>query len=354
MLLPAFHGEAIGRYEALIAEVAAAEVESWPVGETIATRPRMQAITLEVILHAVIGVRDEQRLARLRQALSQVARAGLFAFRAEAAYPGLPTSALGRRLPWIRARHEADKLLYEEIADHRADPAAREDILSLLIAAEGEQQPLTDQELRDQLITLLVAGQETTAAVLAWCFERLVRHPDVLTRARDELAGENAGRYLEAVVNETLRVRPVIDMAARKLAAPLQLGGHLLPAGTIVTASINGVQQSNAFENPTEFRPERFLDQPAAPYTLIPFGGGTHRCIGASFAVMEAQTILRVALERVQIKAPTTRDERPVRWRRITTTPAHDGSVTITASTRATQPRRGELQSRPSRRGAGR
>ncbi len=347
LLSPPFHGEAISRYEELVTELAVTEIESWPVGEMLSTRPRMQAIALEVILHAVIGVRDEQRLARLRPLLSRIARAGLLAFRAEAANPKLPSSPLGRRLPWLRARREADELLYTEIADHRADPNGRHDILSLLIAAHGEEAPFTDEELRDQLMTLLIAGQETTATALAWCFERLVRHPEVLARIQRELAGGNAEQYLDAVVNETLRVRPIADSAARILAAPLELGGYLLPAGAFVTASIAGVQHSNAFDDPNEFRPERFLDRAAAPYTLIPFGGGTHRCIGASFATMEMKTILRVTLERLQLRAPTSRPERPVRWRRVTTTPSHDGRVIVSAKVPSPQLRRGESFQRP-------
>ncbi len=329
LLSPPFHGEAVYRYKELVTELAAAEIESWRVGETLSTRPRMQAIALEVILHAVIGVRDEQRLARLRPLLSRIARAGLFAFRAEAANPKLPNSTLGRRLPRLRARREADELLYAEISDHRADPKGRDDVLSLLIAAQDEEAPFTDEELRDQLITLLIAGQETTATALAWCFERLVHNPDVLARVQRELAGHNAEQYLDAVVNETLRVRPVADSAARILAAPFALGGYSLPAGTFVTASIIGVQHSDAFADPAQFRPQRFLDQAAAPYTLIPFGGGTHRCIGATFATMEMKTILRVTLERVQLRAPSSRPERPVRWRRVTTTPSHDGRVIV-------------------------
>lgn len=289
----------------------------------------MQAITLEVMLHAVIGVRDRQRLERLRRVLSRVARASLLAFGLEAKYPGLASNALGRRLPWIRARLEANALLYEEIADHRANPEGREDVLAMLIAAESEDEPFSDEELRDQISTLLVAGAETTATALSWCLERLVRHPDVLGRAQRELLGEDPARYMDAILSETLRVRPVIDGAARKLAAPFKLGGYELPAGTFLSVSIAGVQRSDAFENPDEFRPERFLDQPPAPFTFIPFGGSTHRCIGASFAAMEMRTILRVVLERVRLQPPNRQSERPVRWRRITTTPSHDGRVRV-------------------------
>ena len=332
LLLPPFHGESVRRYARVIGELSAAEVERWPVGEEFSIRPRMQAIALEVILRAVVGVSDPARREGLRRALTQVARANLFAFRFEVAYPALAESAVGRRLPWLRARRLADRLLYEEIAAARADPEGREDILAMLVAARDEQQrPLSDAELRDQLVTLLVAGYETTSTSLAWCFERLVRHPAALARLQDELAEEDGEAYLEAVVNETMRVRPVIDSFARKLAAPFELGGYRLPAGMFVAASIRGVQRGSAYTDPDEFRPERFLDEPPPSYALVPFGGGTHRCIGASFALTEMKTIIRTVLERVRLQPSTSRPERPVRWRRITVTPAHGGRVTVAA-----------------------
>jgi cytochrome P450 len=241
-------------------------------------------------------------------------------------------NVLGSHLPWISARREADELLYEEIAAHRARPVGRADVLALLIAAAGDDgRALNDQELRDQLATLLVAGHDTTATALAWCFERLVHNPRTLRRLEEEVigGGEEDG-YLDAVVNETLRVRPVIDAALRRLTRPAELAGYSLPAGTFVAASILGVQVSEAFERPQEFRPERFLKRPAQPYTLIPFGGGAHRCVGASFAVMEMKTIVRTVIERVELRAAFPRSERPVRWRRFTVMPARGGRVIAT------------------------
>jgi cytochrome P450 family 135 len=331
LLSPPFHGQAVRRYERLISQLAAAEVERWRVGETITTRTRMQAIALEVILQAVIGVRDERRLERLRALLGRVAGASVFAFAFESGYPRLAGGPLGARMPWIAARHEAEALLFEEIAEHRAEPDGREDILALLLAVRGEDEPLGDAELKDQLMTLLVAGHESTATVLAWCFERLVRHPHVLARLQRELAAADGERYLDAVVNETLRVRPVIELVARRLSAPLELGGYVLPAGTNVAVSISGVQHSDAYEDPQEFRPERFLGRPAPPYSLVPFGGGTHRCIGASFATMEVKSILRAVLERVELRASSHVDERAVRWRRITVIPSRGGRVVVSA-----------------------
>jgi cytochrome P450 family 135 len=336
MLLPPFHGEAVRGHGDLIALLTAAEVEGWPVGTPFAVHPRMQAITLEVILQAVIGVRDEQRLERLRTLLPRVAGANLFAFWAEGARPGLARSALGSHLPWIAARREVGRLLEEEIAAHRAEPDGREDVLAMLIgAADNGGTPLSDDELRDQVMTLLVAGHETTASTLAWCFERLVHNPACLERLHEEIARGGGEAYLEAVVNETLRTRPVIDQAVRSLTRSIDCGGYTLPAGTPVAASILGVQLSDAHERPDEFLPERFLDRPAPPYALIPFGGGVRRCVGASFAMVEIKTILRTTLQRVQLQAAQQGPERPVRWRRLTVTPNRGGRITIASKDRA-------------------
>ncbi len=349
LLLPPFHGEAVRAHAELIARVAAEEVARWPLGEELALHPRMQAITLEVILRAVIGVRDERRLQRLRGLLGHIAGANLFAFWAEGAHPRLAAGPLASRLPWIAARREADALIHEEIAAHRADPDGREDVLAMLIAARGEEtrdgraggRALSDAELRDQVATLLVAGHETIATALAWCFERLVRNPRCLSRLREEIAADGGEDYLEAVVNETLRVRPVVDQAVRKLKRPTELGGYTLPRGTFVAASILAVHLSQQYEDPEEFRPERFLGRPAPPYALIPFGGGVRRCVGASFAVMEMKTILRTVLERIELRAARSRPERPIRWRRFTVSPSRGARVVVSARREpaAAQPR---------------
>jgi cytochrome P450 family 135 len=230
----------------------------------------------------------------------------------------------------MRVRPEVDRLLYEEIAAHRAEPEGRDDILALLISARGEDgEPLSDEELLDQIITLLLAGHETTTTGLAWAFERLIRHPEVLRRLQRELErGEEA--YLEAIVNETLRVRPVIDGVWRKLTAPAVVGRHRLPAGTLVFPAISLVQTSLAFPDAEEFRPERFLDGSPPPYTFIPFGGGSRRCIGASFAVMEMKTVLRTVLERVELGPANRRAEKP-RPHHVTQVPSRGGRVVADA-----------------------
>jgi cytochrome P450 family 135 len=335
LMSPPFHGEAVGRYTELIEELTVAEVQRWPIDEEFPIHPRMQGIALEVILRAVIGVRDPARMARLRKLVPRIAQASPLAFIAEANNPRLADSWIGARLGWVRARRETDVLLYEEIAAHRSDSEGREDILALLMAARDENdEPLTDEELRDQLVTLLIAGQETTATALAWCFERLLRHPTALSRLKGELASDQGGSYLDAVINETLRVRPPLDAAWRKLTSPLELGGYRLPAGTIVAASIIGSHLSDTFTEADQFRPERFLDRPPPPYALIPFGGGVRRCIGASFAFMEMRTVLRAVLEWVELRAPNQTPERPVRTRRITTVPARGGRVIVTSRSR--------------------
>ncbi len=333
LMSPPFHGEAVRKYRDLIGDLAADEVQRWPMGKEFAIYPRMQRIALEVILQAVIGVRDPVRMGRLRELLPKMAQASTLAFIAEANHPRLVDGLIGSRLGWVRARREVEVLLDEEIAAHRNDPGNREDILALLMAARDENgESLTDAELRDQLVTLLIAGQETTATALAWCFERLLRHPTVLARLKRELSADhNDDAYLDAVIRETLRVRPPLDGVWRKLACPLELGGYLLPAGTIVSASIISAHLSETFPDTECFRPERFLDQPPSSYTLIPFGGGPRRCIGASFAVMEMKTILRTVIELVDLRAPTQRPERTVRARRITTIPARGGRVIVTA-----------------------
>jgi cytochrome P450 family 135 len=179
------------------------------------------------------------------------------------------------------------------------------------------------------LITLLVAGHETTTTALAWCFERLLRHPAAYARLRRELEEGQEERYLDAVLNETLRVRPVIDAVWRKLSAPVEVAGHLLPAGATVMPSIELVQHSGAFADASAFRPERFLEGGSPQYTFIPFGGGARRCVGASFAMMEMRAIVRTVLERVSLRTPSVRSER-VKVHHITLVPARGGRVIVT------------------------
>jgi cytochrome P450 len=328
MLTGPFHGEAVLAYRERVEQITAAEVERWVVGDEFPIRPRMQAITLEVILRAVIGVSDERRLERLRTLLGKITRISLVEMWLVWTFPRLGEIPLVRRFSSLRILPEVDRLLYEEIAAHRAHHEGRDDVLALLVAARDDRdQALSDDELRDHLITLLLAGHETTTTALAWCFERLLRHPSALARAERELEqGEES--YLDAVVSETLRVRPVIDAVWRKLKAPVEIGGRLLPAGATVMPSILLVQRSGAFSDPLAFRPERFLDGSPPPYTFIPFGGGPRRCIGASFATMEMKATLRTVLERAELRPASQRPER-AKVHHITLVPARGGRVVL-------------------------
>ena len=324
LLLPPFHGESVRRYCEVMAEAAEREIDTWPVGKPFALREAMQRITLEVILRAVFGVRDEARRREFERAivpLGDVSNAIIW-------IPFL------RRLSFVRRRDEArigavDRLIYDEIAARRAAPDAseRDDVLSLLLAARHEDgSPMSDQELRDELMTLLGAGHETTATGLAWTFERLLRTPAVL----DELLGRpDDDAYLDAVVKESLRVRPVITDVARVLTRDTEIGGHTLPARTLVLCAISVLStRPDAYPDPHEFRPERFLEGAPEPYTWIPFGGGVRRCIGAAFAQQEMKIVLRTILARVRLSAPDPAPEKP-RVRHVTVVPHRGARVVV-------------------------
>ncbi len=323
LLLPPFHGERIQRYGELIREVTLREMESWPVGQTFALRPHTQRITLAVIMRAVFGVHDGDRLARFECLIETFsARVNMIT-----AFPPLRRN-LGRWSPWgrfLRAREALDAFVYEEIVLRRAENAgegdAPDDVLSMLLQARHEDgSPMSDAELRDELVTILGAGHETTATALAWAMERLLRNPRVLTSLRDSVAaGEDD--YLEATVKETLRARPVIVDVARKLTAPLRIGGYEVPAGCYVLPAIAALHyREDLFPRPEEFRPERFLEAKADTYAWIPFGGGVRRCIGAAFAEYEMRVVLRAILERAELSAPDPKPEK-VKVRNITLAP---------------------------------
>jgi cytochrome P450 len=330
LLLPAFHGERIQRYGELIREVTLREMESWPVGEPFALRPHTQRITLAVIMRAVFGVHDEERLSRFERLIETFAgRLTLVT-----AFPPLRRS-FSRWSPWARfmaARKALDAFIYEEIALRRAEQArdgeTGDDVLSLLMAARHDDgSPMSDAELRDELVTILGAGHETTATGLAWAVERLLRTPRVLSQLRDSLA--DGDEYLEATIKETLRARPVIVDVARKLTGPQRIGGYDLPAGTFVMAAIAALHyREDLFPEPDEFRPERFLDGKADTYAWIPFGGGVRRCIGASFAEYEMRVVLRAILERAALSAPDPKPEK-VKVRNITLAPGKGTLVSL-------------------------
>jgi cytochrome P450 len=330
LLLPPFHGERMQAYGEKMSEIAAREIESWPTGVPYKLRPRMQAITLEIILETVFGVHGGERMGQLRDALRD--------FLDLTTNPRvlLPVLMVGPKrvnhIPAFRRRvGRVDELIGREITERRAaeDLAERDDILSMLVAARHEDgSPMSDAEIRDELLTLLVAGHETTATALSWAMERLVRHPEKLERLRDEVeAGEEA--YLTATIQETLRLRPVIVVVVRKLTEPVELGGYELPAGARVTPCIHLIHRDPAiYPEPERFLPERFLDNPPGTYTWIPFGGGVRRCLGAAFAQFEMSVVLRELVRRREIAPATQASERPYR-RAITETPRHDAEVVL-------------------------
>jgi cytochrome P450 len=329
LLLPPFHGERVERYGELIVEMTRREMESWPVGEEFAMRPHTQRITLAVIMRAVFGVHDEARLERFERLIEDFAsRVGVIT-----SFPMLRRN-LGPGSPWprfLRSREKLDGFIYEEIRLRRTEPGheERDDVLSLLMGARDEDgEPMTDQELRDEMVTVLGAGHETTATGLAWAVERLTRNPEVLAKLRDSLAaGEE--EYLNATVKETLRARPVIVDVARKLKAPATIGGYELPVGQFVLPAIAALHyREDLFPEPERFRPERFLEGKVDNYAWIPFGGGIRRCIGAAFAEYEMRTILREFVERAELRAIDRKPER-VKVRNITLAPARDTRVVL-------------------------
>ncbi len=317
LLLPPFHGERMREYEQAIVEATRRSMAGWPLGTPMRLDERTRSITLEVIMRAVFGVRDEG-MERLRAAigglLASVNTRALVLYALRRPNRERPGGAIGAALERL------DATIYAEIARRRrqADLAERTDILSLLLLARDEDgEAMTDAELRDELVTLLLAGHETTATAVAWAVERLVRHPDKLARLLAEIDAGESDEYMQAVVSETLRVRPVVPLVVRLLREPLRVGGRVLPAGTRVVPAIYLTNRNpRVYEAPGEFRPERFLERADArdidPYSWIPFGGGIRRCIGASFATFEMKLILRTALADLEPSLPT-RTRRPLR-----------------------------------------
>jgi cytochrome P450 len=309
LLLPPFHGERMREYAEVIVQATRRSMAEWPLDEPMKLSERTRSITLEVILRAVFGV-EASRMDTLRDAIgglitpTQFPALLLFALRG----PSLdrPGGSIGRALDHL------DEVIYAEISRRRAqqDLGERADILSLLLLARDEDgQAMTDQELRDELVTLLLAGHETTATSVAWAIERLVRHPDKLARLVAEIDEAEGDEYMQAVISETLRVRPVVPLVVRVLQKPLHVGARELPAGTRVVPSIYLTNRNpSVYDSPEEFRPERFLEREGGrdvnPYSWIPFGGGIRRCIGASFATLEMKLILQTMLSELAPSLP--------------------------------------------------
>lgn len=328
LMLPPFHRDAVARQTEIMTEIAAANIARWPVGATFPAAPKMAEITLEVILRTVIGASDPARLAALRQVMPRLLSVGTWESVAVAS-PGLL-----RRRPWRALRRniqEADRLLYAEIADRRADPQlpTRTDVLAMLVRAD-DGRTMTDRELRDQLMTLLVAGHETTATGLSWALERLTRHPAILDKAV-RAAQDGDDEYLDAVVKETLRIRPVVFDIGRILTQPIELAGYRLPAGVMVTPGIGLVHASDSvYPDPSRFDPDRMLGVTHSPTTWLPFGGGNRRCLGATFAAVEMRVVLREILRRVELFTTTTAEERQ-RVKHVTLVPHRGARISVRA-----------------------
>jgi cytochrome P450 len=319
LLLPPFHGERMRVYGEVMRELTEAEVATWPAGREFPLLPAMQRVTLRIILRTVFGLREgaersgdealgRGRLSELESGLMRLLRDGARVMLSPTLQRDFgPLSPGGR---FLRTRAQVDELLLAEIARRRREGAEGDDVLSMLLQArDDEGNAPSDAELRDHLVTLLVAGHETTATTLAWTFERLLRHPAVLERARAEaVAGEHA--YIEAVVQESQRMRPVLNYAMRTLKAPMEVAGHTVPAGATLGSSIWLLhRRADLFPEPLAFRPERFLDAKPETYAWIPFGGGVRRCLGAAFASFEMRQVLSVVLARTELRAPDPRPE---------------------------------------------
>jgi len=331
LMLPPFHGDAIAHYTEVIKEITDRQIDGWRPGDVIRTRSVAQTITMEVIIRAVFGITDRERVAELQRALPRISSPNPFLLLAQ--------KDLGPRSPWgrfVRLRDHVDHLLYEEIEQrrHDADRDPGSDILNLLLSARDEDgNPLTKRELRDELITLLLAGHETTATSIGWAFERLLRTPASLSRLVAEVEAGETSEYLEAVIKETLRVRPVVTEVFRAPTSRTELGGYVFQPGTQLAASIMLVQYDPQLypPDPQAFRPERFLDGAPEPYTWIPFGGGVRRCLGAAFAQLEMKVVISTVLARARLRVPRARSEK-ARFRGATVLPSRGGEAIVEAT----------------------
>ncbi|MGH2894866.1 MAG: cytochrome P450 [Solirubrobacteraceae bacterium] len=337
LLLPAFHGEAVQAYVEMIADVARQEIDHWPVGAPFALAPRMQAVTLEVIMRGVFGVgvasvtTPAER--RMRQALRRMLAASMSPLYLLAELRNArhlePKGALAAVMAMV------DRQVYAVIGERRAgaDGDRRGDVLALLLAARDEQgQPLTDHELRDELMSLVLAGHETTANSLAWMFERLLRTPPAYARLRELVrSGDHAPaqEYVEATIHEAMRNRPVIPMIARLAMRPWRFGDYTVPARTPVGVSIIALHhRADVYPDPHAFEPLRFLDVKPGTYTWIPFGGGIRRCLGATLAMAEQRVVLEAIARRTDLMAPDPAPERP-RMRNVTMIPRDSCLVSV-------------------------
>jgi cytochrome P450 len=309
LMLPAFHGERMERLTGLMEEVAAAEIADLPRGTAVPLHPRMQELTLKIILRAVFGIEPGARFDALRQRLQQMLAFGDKPISLVPPKPDGIVAKIAERVgpfaKFVRIQEEVDEILFALIAERREQSEDRDDVLSMLLAARHEDgSPMSEQEIRDELLTLLVAGHETTATSLAWAFQRLMHEPRVLARLVEEVDGED-DVYVTATIQETLRARPVLpNVAPRYVAKPIEVGGWHYPVGCSLVPSAYLIHHDpDIYPEPYAFRPERFLDEQPGTYTWIPFGGGRRRCLGASFAMLEMKVVMRQMLRTCTLDA---------------------------------------------------
>jgi cytochrome P450 len=304
LLLPPVHGDRLRAHAEIMTEVARAEVATWKLGEPIAIAPHLRTIAFEIILRAAFGIRDTARAAPLRDAISRMLDVTASLIRMAPMMLLGPDNA--QRIPFVRRMlQRVDELIYQEISRRRREPdlETRSDILSTLLTSEHtDGTPMSSDEIRDELVTMLIGGHESTAASLSWAIEQLARSPQIMERIRSE-TGEDDETYLDAFVKETLRARSVLPVVSRLVKTPLQLRDHTIPPGTTVAACIYLVHhRSDVYPEPYAFRPERFIESTPGTYTWIPFGGGVRRCLGRGFAMLEMKTVIRVASEQLRMR----------------------------------------------------
>ena len=332
LMLPAFHGERMQRLAPLMGELAAGEVESWPLDTPVELHPRLQQLTLEIILRAVFGLERGSKLDSLRDLLTRILAFG----ESPLSLLPPPPPLISRFTPMARferTKGEVDELIYAVIEERRGTSSESEDVLATLLAATHEDgAPMSAEELRDELMTALVAGHETTASQLSWAFERIAREPQIQARLRAEIESGSGEDYMTATINEILRHRPVLPNAEPRLVKqPVEIGGVRYPRGVALLANAHLLHHDPAiYPDPYAFRPERFLESPPGTYTWIPFGGGRRRCLGASFALLEMKIALRTVLERYSLTPVGAKPER-TRRRSITISPAGGGRVVLHA-----------------------
>jgi cytochrome P450 family 135 len=313
LMLPPFHRERMDGDVEMMAEVTRGEVRRWPTGEPFELWPRMQAITQEVIMRTVFGPDDPQRLQRIREALTRLTEA-LNNPKRLSRMAALGPRWIARSRGFRQAMEPVEEALLDEVARRRREGEnGRKDIVSMLLDASYEDgAALSKKELRDELLTLLTDGP--TSSSLAWVFERLLRHPDKLARLQEEVDAGESGEYMDAVVQETLRLCPPVPVVARRLLEPMELGGYELPAGTTVAPCVYLIHRDERFyPHPRSFLPERFLERPPGTYTWIPFGGGVRRCLAASYAELEMKRVLRTVLAEVELHPVGDGSERVTR-----------------------------------------